>query len=1072
MSGNKTDTERNQTAIDSALARAKAGNVSLSSLSQSYGNTGKQDFKDQLLSKLSPLLDTTDTALNVVERPAQAILHGLQQFSGQGLNSLNPSTIAKAGKAFGKGFTDVKGEDNLNLRGTLNQDPNAGGKWAAVFDTLGTAAIDPLTYIGGGTSAAGRAGLKVIEEKTGKDVAEQVGKHGFNSLPAEQQATVRNALAEHEAESGAKGFTDKVLGNGLFKAGALEDGAGLKWAGKTVLKKETVRPIAEAAKLPEINKAVQNTAAMKLVRQAFVPFEKVSQLPGYGKDVVDKIEGTLRRGRASGDNAAQDVLTQTRTAIKESKVKLSDFQDGVPKTQEARDLLEHVKGLQKNAEGDLGRATGQDISTDGTVLKYLSDLEKVNPSKVVRVGTEQQEHLPLGLTAEIKPIARPAETAGDQHLPGMLDTAHEVAVPEHRFTVKGGGPEVSKTLQAFEGHSAGQSSLMDSPAKTRVFTQEALKAVNNNQTAIAKALKLDVHASPSAIMDHLQKALPNVPLPEANTRLSDIVGVKNVFKTNPLEAATDITIKAHRDAAVADTLKGLSTIKNEFDEPVLLRDVEGPGGDAIRLQAKKLGYQEANTVLGHIYAPKEIIRELEHASVALTDDHALSTLNEMLDKWAKLWRGYATVPVLFGAGFHERNLVGNVFNMWLGGFRNVGLFRTSEKIGRALESGVNSGLSADAAIDAAKSLSPEERHWIRLARQEGVIGDSFFRTDLSTQVKGSFKDASLGGKIDKVVGTQGPLIRSGAYVGRRIEDNSRLAMFIDQMKKHGDPDIAAREVKKYLFDYSELTPTEKAIKKIVPFYTFTRKNTPLQLQAMLQTPGKFSDLAHFRDNMQAGETDTNGKPIPQYALQNGAIPLFGGKTPIVGSFNTPFQAAMQQIQPLLELASQTPGTPKDLRTEGGSGKAFREALGNFGGGPLDVGKFAVEQATGNSLLTGNKVKPGTADQRLLKALVPLYGKGDSTITDIASSDPAVRNARLLSALTGLSANAITDKAAAGETARRTENLQSQIVGTPTVADLRKQGKMPKAHTTHKAKTKKAATLKSPLAKKPSKKKTV
>ena len=48
-------------------------------------------------------------------------------------------------------------------------------------------------------------------------------------------------------------------------------------------------------------------------------------------------------------------------------------------------------------------------------------------------------------------------------------------------------------------------------------------------------------------------------------------------------------------------------------------------------------------------------------------------------------------------------------------------------------------------------------------------------------------------------------------------------------------------------DYGDLTPTEHSIKKVAAFYTWTRKNAPLQVAEMARQPGKFTAVAKAYD---------------------------------------------------------------------------------------------------------------------------------------------------------------------------------------------------------------------------------
>lgn len=83
-----------------------------------------------------------------------------------------------------------------------------------------------------------------------------------------------------------------------------------------------------------------------------------------------------------------------------------------------------------------------------------------------------------------------------------------------------------------------------------------------------------------------------------------------------------------------------------------------------------------------------------------------------------------------------------------------------------------------------------------------------------------------------------PMIETGFRIGGRFENESKMAHFMWRLGKGDSYDEAAMSVKKYLFDYTDLTTFERDVlrKHLIPFYTWTRKNIPLQLEHLLATP--------------------------------------------------------------------------------------------------------------------------------------------------------------------------------------------------------------------------------------------
>jgi hypothetical protein len=103
------------------------------------------------------------------------------------------------------------------------------------------------------------------------------------------------------------------------------------------------------------------------------------------------------------------------------------------------------------------------------------------------------------------------------------------------------------------------------------------------------------------------------------------------------------------------------------------------------------------------------------------------------------------------------------------------------------------------------------------------------------------------------------LFSAGFKIGQTIEDYSRTLTFLSQLKANGDPIQAARITKLALFDYANLTKFEREfMRRIIPFYTFTRKNLELQVNTLLTRPGNIA--AQIRGVQTLGEV-FGGAPL-------------------------------------------------------------------------------------------------------------------------------------------------------------------------------------------------------------------
>jgi hypothetical protein len=161
-----------------------------------------------------------------------------------------------------------------------------------------------------------------------------------------------------------------------------------------------------------------------------------------------------------------------------------------------------------------------------------------------------------------------------------------------------------------------------------------------------------------------------------------------------------------------------------------------------------------------------------------------------------------------------------------------------------------------------------------------------------------------------VFGPQAGAIKGGRTVGTLIENNARVGLWLDQMGKFraagaGADDAAraaAMQVKKYLFDYGELTEFEKqAMKRLMPFYTWTRKNIPLQLEELIKQPAKFSGIEKARVGI---ESAIGPGPDEQYMSEN-----LAERSPLRVSASSPLGIASYQplegVLPAVDLGALT-----------------------------------------------------------------------------------------------------------------------------------------------------------------------
>lgn len=261
--------------------------------------------------------------------------------------------------------------------------------------------------------------------------------------------------------------------------------------------------------------------------------------------------------------------------------------------------------------------------------------------------------------------------------------------------------------------------------------------------------------------------------------------------------------------------------------------------------------------------PPEVADRLNRSYNTLMNDDKMNKFLSMYDgaqNWWKMWS--------LGArpAYHAKNVVGNLWNSYLGGLENPVRFG---------EAAVFQVKLAKNKLDGDMLGRPVKELYDEMATR-GVIGEGQYGGDISRTLEkqlGYNQSTGLQRAAEVTAGTDNPILRAGFKVGQELEDNARIALFFDQLKKGKNYDEAARHVQKYLFDYGDLSPFERGVaKRVMPFYTWSRKNIPLQLEALVTHPDKINKINLAKNNIEAQAEVPYEDQVPSYIQE--AMPIY------------------------------------------------------------------------------------------------------------------------------------------------------------------------------------------------------
>lgn len=250
----------------------------------------------------------------------------------------------------------------------------------------------------------------------------------------------------------------------------------------------------------------------------------------------------------------------------------------------------------------------------------------------------------------------------------------------------------------------------------------------------------------------------------------------------------------------------------------------------------------------------QIAQDIERA-VKVWDDP--TTMDGIYRTGVKLWKGMATSLV---PGHHFTNFLGNIHNMYVAGDMSMKAIAKSTMMNPTMNAFVR------ATDDAAKV------HWL------GKMGVNNAADTLKAMKKYEVLGTSTQLGELAAEGTQkivnNPAMRFMRQKGTAlIEEPARIGLFLDRLSKGDNFEQAAIKVKNVLFDYSELTKTERVARDygLIPFYTWMRKNIPLQMESMIKRPHRMEAIGDVYD-VPWNANPMEDTVIPESRQSTGFVP--------------------------------------------------------------------------------------------------------------------------------------------------------------------------------------------------------
>lgn len=400
------------------------------------------------------------------------------------------------------------------------------------------------------------------------------------------------------------------------------------------------------------------------------------------------------------------------------------------------------------------------------------------------------------------------------------------------------------------------------------------------------------------------------------TPLEEVLLDAGVREAELLATTADMT-EEQIEASLLDGMAGMR-------RPIMLRNTSGelvevPFAETGTIVVDELGraWEKLSSKFGKIEVTSDF-KDLWDNARYFEDPRFIKELTNYLGGFTKFHKAWAT----FTPGFHVRNLIGNSFQYILAGGKMENL-KPATKIHFDWLAAYKKGRTWKQFLE---TLDPVDREAATIARNAmlgsggGIYGDVFH-------------EVVRGNKI-----YDNRLTRFSRKYGQMSDNMSRFVLGFDAAKQGMTSDMATARVRKFYFDYEDLSKLDRTLKQFVPFWIWTSRNLPLQLQNMWLNPKPYAIYNSFVRNVRDKESEKR-KPLPSFLQEVEAFQLPGMDAYAAPDLN--FTRVQQQLAQL--------GNPKKLGTN--LNPLFR---------------IPTEQVIGQNLYNDKAIE--TAQDRLINAL--------------------------------------------------------------------------------------------------------
>lgn len=341
-----------------------------------------------------------------------------------------------------------------------------------------------------------------------------------------------------------------------------------------------------------------------------------------------------------------------------------------------------------------------------------------------------------------------------------------------------------------------------------------------------------------------------------------------------------------------------------------------PGiGNFVKIGEDTLGHPTAGLPeFKNMYIPEVVADSMRKVNQALRSP---KEAREAMQTYDKVLRGWKKANTVYSPGFHVHNSISDFLMNWADGVKNPQAYKNAAKVlsdasnktsasflehlsGTDIADEMLGATGIKTAIATPKTVTLGGKQFDTdtindLLRQShgGIVGqlktEAMSAADQAAST-GSSKAKDLIEKGKNALGSVNGLADKASALSASREKFFRSAHWLDVVDKEVAAGATLEEaaakavgrVRKFNIDYTTQTDFEKNVmRRVIPFYSWARRNLPLQAQMLFTHPGFMAGYAKGQTMLNGGvvgSTDVNGDPLlPQWLRDSMPVRLATGK---------------------------------------------------------------------------------------------------------------------------------------------------------------------------------------------------